>query len=63
MQSYPTTSTSVGDDGDIADVEDGLTPSFSIFNEDDARWSYFYGLGFSISVTTAWLCMYLFGRQ
>ncbi|XP_065632497.1 L-type lectin-domain containing receptor kinase S.4-like [Quercus suber] len=38
VQSYPTTSASVGDDhGDIADVEDGLTPSFSVFNGDDGR--------------------------
>ena len=62
VQSYPTTLALVGDDnGDIADVEDGLTPSFSVFNEDDGRQSYLYGLGSSISVTTTWLCMYLFG--
>ena len=38
VQSYPTTLALVGDDnGDIADVEDGLTPSLSVFNEDDVR--------------------------
>ena len=38
VQSYPTTLASVGDDHrDIADVEDGLTPSFSVFNGDDGR--------------------------
>ena len=38
VQSYPTTLALVSDDnGDIADVEDGLTPSFSVFNEDDGR--------------------------
>ena len=37
VQSYLTTSASVGDDGDIVDVEDGLTPSFSVFNGDDGR--------------------------
>ncbi|XP_075669095.1 L-type lectin-domain containing receptor kinase S.4-like [Castanea sativa] len=35
MQSYPTTSVSVGDNEDIADVEDVLTPSFSVFSGDD----------------------------
>ena len=37
MQSYPTTSASVGDNEDIVDVEDGLTSSFSVFSEDDSR--------------------------
>nr|POE90813.1 l-type lectin-domain containing receptor kinase s.4 [Quercus suber] len=37
MQSYPTTSASVGDNEDIVDVENGLTPSFSVFSEDDSR--------------------------
>ncbi|XP_030928769.1 L-type lectin-domain containing receptor kinase S.4-like [Quercus lobata] len=35
MQSYPTTSASVGDNEDIADVEDVLTASFSVFSGDD----------------------------
>jgi len=37
MQSYPTTSASVGDNEDIVDVEDSLTPSFSVFSGDDSR--------------------------
>ena len=37
MQSYPTTSASVGDNEDIVDVEDGLTSSFSVFSEADSR--------------------------
>ncbi|XP_050246225.1 L-type lectin-domain containing receptor kinase S.4-like [Quercus robur] len=35
MQSYPTTSASVGDNEDIADVEDVLTASFSVFSGDN----------------------------
>ncbi|KAK4579233.1 hypothetical protein RGQ29_029063 [Quercus rubra] len=37
MQSYCTTSTSVGDNEDIVDFEDVLTTSFSVFNGDDDR--------------------------
>ncbi|KAM4093953.1 hypothetical protein ACB094_06G157800 [Castanea mollissima] len=37
MQSYPTASASVGDNEDVADVEDVLTPPFSVFSGDDGR--------------------------